>query len=506
MHPWSVLFNLGGMLRALVVPVAFLLFATFFRGGDSGRSWVGASLASVGLVVAGLIQVFVFFTTKYRFEGNDLVVKRGLLFRNERRIPMAKVQNIDLVQNLLHRVAKVATVKLETASGAGADATFSVLSQQAIDELRQRVFAHRTRAADASDSATPTGEISSATLESPGVPVLRLSLLEVVKLGLMTFRGIVLVAVALALAAELGLLDWVESKIDARTIVADLSGVAAGSKALLSVFWIAGIVLGIVALLAALSIVWSILRFYGFNLTRFDDDLRVECGLLTKVSATVPRGRIQFISVRQTPIHRFLDRATIRIETAGGKKSEGSEQPIGEKWIAPLVPSGDVQRVLRELRPGLGFDAVPWEPVGGGAKKRMVRKAVIIAALVGAPLMLLSWKIGLLVLISLLGIGIWAAIREAKYMACGTAYGYLYFRSGAFTRQWSAVPLAKLQTMSWTQSPFDIRHEHATLRADTAGAGPAGHAIAMRYFPKTKAEAICHELYRHAGRTGFSWT
>lgn len=499
MHAWSVLFNVAGMARSFAVPLGVVAFAFVFGGGDGVRSMTGLLLAGVSLVIAGLVQVVRFLTMRYRFDGNDLVVRVGLIFRSERRIPMAKVQNIDLVQNVVHRLFNVAKVKLETASGAGADASFSVLDDAAISELRTRVFAKRDAATAPVDAVAETPAEDEQVVE-----ILRLSTLEVVKLGLMTFRGIVLVAVVVAIGFEAGL-DSVFERVDVEEVTSGITSATSSTSRLDAILIGSALVASVLLGLAVLSIAWSLLRFHGFRLTRSGEDLRVESGLLTKVSATVPRGRIQFISVRETLVHRLLNRVTVRVENAGGKAAGNGEQPIGEKWIAPLVPVSRLPQVLNELRPGLSFDDLPWQPVAPRARWRMSVKALIGTGLVSALIIWLSWQIGLVLLVLLLFFELWSAKREADYRGCALTEEGLWFRSGAFTRQQSVAPLSKVQTMHWTQSPFDRRHGHATLRADTAGAGPSGHFIAMRYFPVDKADAMCHELYTQVARTELSW-
>ena len=49
------------------------------------------------------------------------------MFRRVRHIPYSRIQNIDAVQNVLHRVLGVAEVNIETGGGDAAEAKMSVL-------------------------------------------------------------------------------------------------------------------------------------------------------------------------------------------------------------------------------------------------------------------------------------------------------------------------------------------------------------------------------------------
>ena len=63
-----------------------------------------------------------FWVFRYTFAPGELVIRDGIVVRNERHIPYDRIQNMDLVQNPLHRMPGVALVRLETAGGDKPDA------------------------------------------------------------------------------------------------------------------------------------------------------------------------------------------------------------------------------------------------------------------------------------------------------------------------------------------------------------------------------------------------
>ena len=130
LHPTSFLFSMGRHVRALLVPgIAVLLTA-----GSSGRDWdVWLMALIVPYTVAAVVQSLSY---RYRFDVNEMVVRKGWIFRSERHIPYARIQNIDAVRNVLHRALGVAEVRVETASGGEPEATMTVLPVQALAEMR----------------------------------------------------------------------------------------------------------------------------------------------------------------------------------------------------------------------------------------------------------------------------------------------------------------------------------------------------------------------------------
>ena len=62
-----------------------------------------------------------------------------------------------------------------------------------------------------------------------------------------------------------------------------------------------------------------------------------------------------------------------------------------------------------------------------------------------------------------------------------------------------------MQVLALRESPFDRRHEMASVRVDTAGAGRTGHRLELRYLGFEAARAVHERLAHEAGSTSFRW-
>ena len=257
------------------------------------------------------------------------------------------------------------------------------------------------------------------------------------------------------------------------------------SSTLMIVALSAGALIGALLLLRLFGIGWYILRFYGYQLTQRVDDLRISCGLLTKVSATVPRQRIQFISIHRSLIMRMMGLASISIETAGGAGQEGEDatETVSKRWFVPVIPESSVPELLASLRPGLTWNesSLDFQPLANRVGTRLARKAIVQAVLIcGAGLLITrpwGWAIGVAALPLLL---IWANKKSKAMRYARTENGVVY-RSGVLNRKTSMTFFEKIQTLRVDQSPFDRRWKMAQLCVDTAAAGPADHRIEIPY-------------------------
>jgi putative membrane protein len=500
LHPSSIFFGLLTTLRQFAFAV---IFALFMAGTGSYFAMWGAGVV---VLITACAASFRYLTLRYCLVDGELRIDEGLIFRRHRVIPASKIQNIDLLQNPLHHWLKVAEVRIETAGGSEPEAKLRVLSLEDVDRLRAAVFAKPILAAGHSRSAELAADQSNDATEDglrdhSATVVHQIPVAHLVQAGLVSNRGFLLIPVAFGFFYQFDFpqrFDWDRLS---RFLPQDLSTVQA--------VWAA--ILGSLVLLLGLrifSVFWFLTRFYGYSLQRDGDDLRVSCGMFTRVSATVPRRRIQFISVHQTWLGRLFGLATIRIETAGsvGEKSEDAAATIGRKWFLPVVKRDQIDAVIAQLRTGLVIDqsAYQWRSTSPRTLRRLSRVALvqsIIAAAIGAAI---YWPWGVGVGIPAFAILFYFARRYSRSLKYSRGDGLVIFRSGILTRKLSVTFFDKVQTVAVLQSPFDRRWEMATLLVDTAAAGPAQHRIEVKYLPTEVAFEESVQIASAASRSRFT--
>ena len=253
----------------------------------------------------------------------------------------------------------------------------------------------------------------------------------------------------------------------------------------------------------ALAAAWAALRYYGFTLTRRGEDLRAEYGLFTRMTAAVPRRRIQLLSVLRGPWHRLARRASVRAETAGGR--DGEDSASGTRWLAPLMAEGRVVELVRETLPGAELSTIEWRPLPPRARRRIATRWTVLAALVTALVTANVGVLGLLLLPPAVGFAVIHAILYMRHAAWGEDDEVVAFRSGWWRRYVSVVRAAKVQAVAVRQTPFDRRLGMAGVIVDTAGAGKTGHRVRIPMMWEDDARALAERLHRRAAATVFHW-
>jgi putative membrane protein len=474
-HPLTILFALGGELRNFLFP-AVLATMTASRGNQTELFLL------VFLVPGVILAVARYFFSTYRYDPTELVVRTGIIFKNERHIPYARIQSVDAVQNVLHRFLGVVDVKVQTGTTGDAEATLSVLPFAALDEMRQRVRQERVvapAAADDAESGVPT-----ETAEPEARTLLTLSVRERALAGLLDNRGWVVIGAAWGLAFESGILNRFED--------VDVDSWPVYASAVVALFVITPV----------LSIGWALVRLHDFHLTLRSGDLRTEFGMLTRVTATIPLRRVQAVEIHQGPGHIWAGRASVRVETAGGTAS--GRASAEREWVAPIITLADLPSFVATVLPQADLSSLAWMKVAPGAFYRRRVVALVTAIVIGGITAI--WLDPM-----------WALGATAALAVIGLVHGHLYvsslgwaktgtvvaFRRGWLRRTMVIVPLAKIQAVGLAESPFDRRHQMASLSIDTAGAG--SNSVEIPYLSRPVAEDARVVLAHEAAATVFRW-
>lgn len=476
-HPLTILFALGGELRNFLLPAVFATI-TASEGNEVERFLL------VFFVPGAVVAVTRYFFSTYRYDATELVVRTGIIFKNERHIPYARIQSVDAVQNVLHRAFGVVDVKVQTGTTGQAEATLSVLPFVALDEMRKRVFEGRPSSPVAlEDTASiPTHEVSAHAPVAQ--TLLTLSLRDCALAGLLDNRGWVVIGAVWGLAFESGITNRLEDM--------EFAGWTVYASA----------ALGLIVIAPLLSMGWAMVRLYGFHLTLRGSDLRTEYGALTRVTATIPLRRIQAIKIHQGPGHIWFQRASVRVETAGGSSSGRASSE--REWVAPIVTLADLPAFVAIVLPEVDVASLPWKGVEPGAVRRRSVVALGVAVVLGgasAPWLGFGWAAGVIALLAVLGL-INARLTVAA-LGWAQTDRLIAFKSGWIRRSMTIVPFSKIQAVELDESPFDRRHHMASLRVDTAGAG--AHRIDIPYLARPTAEDARVVLAHEAASTVFHW-
>jgi putative membrane protein len=491
LHPLSLVFSLARSVRQLVIPALLALFAASRRDRDP-TVWL--ALLFFPSAVSAVIH---YVTFRYRYDADELVIRSGLFVKNERHIPYGRIQNIDAIQSLPHRILGLATVRIETGSGEKAEGEFSVLPIEALEEMRSRVFSRADR------PAVDQPIIASA---GPHETLVHLPPRELLLAGVIESRGLVAIAATFGFVSQL---DWLRRRMESLVTdrvpwLADMVRTASASFGGDAFPW-HGVFLAFAAFLASIAIarvfsaIWTVVRLFDFRVAKHGEDLRIEHGFLTRVVANIPLRRIQAVIVDEGVGHRLFGRVAVRVVTAGGKS--GGEATADREWLAPILRRESLAALLSAVQPGLALD-VSWHRAHPRGYRRAATVGVVIALVVSAVTApFIHWWASLVFGALAVNALIRARLLVAN-MAWGTTDDSIVFRGGRLRRHTAAARFSRIQTVRSEESPFDRRSGMATVWVDTAG----GEAhLEMGYLSRKDATELESLLSARAAGTAFVW-
>lgn len=446
LHPLSVPYRVVEQGLGVVVFVLFVGAPAF--GALEGVLGAAGAVALAGLIAAVVVGYGVAYYRRFEYEltADTFDIRSGVFARRDREIPLHRIQNVDISQNIVQRVLDIAAVRLETAGASGAEAHLKFVGKDRAGAL-QREISRLSRAKDgepADDAATETlFEISDREL---GVLALVSADIQLVSI-LFVVGSVVLPALGSVTESE-----WF----------------FALDQGLGGLFGPLATLAGIVALGLAYGAINATL-YYGFTLSRAPGELRYKRGLIQRYSGTIPLSKVQSLTVTENVLARALGYASLEIETAGQSGGEGSQ---GGSQSA--VPVAERDRVIELTNSIEQVGDVQFERPPKRARQRYaVRYAGALGVLAGLVFLLqtaiggsLYWWAPLVAL-PLVPL---AAHIQWKHRGYYVGEDHVVTRNGFWVQRLKVVPYYRVQTVLSSETVFQRRRRLGTVTIDTAGA------------------------------------
>jgi len=444
LHPLSVAYRTVRQLSR----IGFLV-VLFFFGGTTATGDISAVVAIGSTVLLALAAVFVWQVAYYRrFEyeitGDTFDIRSGVVSRRNREIPLRRVQNVDVTENVVHRLLGIAQVNIETAGGSVSEASLRYVGADVAREIQRDV---RRRKTELTGGEVEKEEVS----EERGEKLYEISSKELLLLSTFSidFR---LVAFALFLLSFLPpeRFEFFES--------------LSFSFGALPVVVIG---LFVVVLLWLIGFATSFSRYYGFVLRRIDDTLGYERGLFNRYSGSIPLDKIQTFTVYENVLKRHFDYATLGVETAGYSPTQARQQ--GSETAVPFAKRERVDSLADEID---DVEIPEFElPPKRSRRRYAFRYALILGVLAGAlyaaqffvspP----SWYLPLVAL------PLVPVAAHLKWRNRGYYLGddYVATRNGFWNRTTVILPYYRVQNVIESSTILQRRWRLATVTVDTAG-------------------------------------
>jgi putative membrane protein len=308
-----------------------VLFSTQFDAGRRRNGLPWESLALLGLgVFAGVVSWLV---TRWRVHGGDLQIETGFIRRQSIRVPLSRIQAIDVISPVVARVLGLAEVRVVVAGRGTGRTRLAYLSAGDAQRVRARLLAL-------------AHGLASETPEPPALPLLRIDNARVAFATLLTAPVNVLIAIA---------------------VLAVVASVLVPRGA-------ATVSIAVPALVGVGPEVFR--RFnsvYDFQLAEAADGLRLSRGLLQTRTETIPFGRIQAVRWVEPLLWRPFGWVRLEVDVARQRSSQQREEGSSQlsRTLLPVGSREHATWLLQRVLPGASV--VP--PPGSAAPHRAMVRA-----------------------------------------------------------------------------------------------------------------------------------
>ncbi len=451
---------------------------------------VSQSLWLGGLVVMMFVLTLTyalarFLTFRYRLTADELITSEGILHRQERRIPINRIQDLSFEQSILRRMLGLVVVSVETASGQGTEARLDSLGRREAGLLREALLQQRALLTGVTVAATAPSEY---VLYRAGV-------------GELVLRGLTNNRLGVILATLIGVWELLrEVGLDQSLIGATVERLA-GLGPIPMVLALLALLVG--ALLAGwlVSVLTSILLYFRFTLTQRDDVFQRRYGLITTHIRSLPRRKVQRVLVEQSLLRRLLNLATVRADSAGSAGDQTQERSAGgPNVVVPLTRPAVIAPLLPLLLPGLEREQPVFQRAPRAVLVRTTIAGVLQAALFGG----LGWIwFGPWALVALMAIPLgWVqGVLLLRNLAFALGEEHVVLRWGMVGRYQAFVPLRKVQGVTVDAGPIERLLGLGRLTLWVAGGSPS----TMHDMPLAYVRGVKEQIARRAARWKFVW-
>ena len=442
--------SFGGIIRGFW-PLLFI----FFMNRKQNSNWL-LIIGSVGLALISFVfGILRYYNFLYHIEDKNLVISSGLFTKVTKNIPFDRIQSIRLEQKAVHRMLNLYSVRIDTAGSANEEIEIPALEHVTASKIKEYIVQYNRSTTSSKTTVNPIDQADQEEL------VFKLSLWDIIKLGLTAnhIRNFfIIVGVLIGISTQLGELDdkyrldkWVTYAID--------SGKELGFRWEFLLIIPAAILISMIV-----SLGMSLLKNYNLQVRKSPTGYRVNQGLINRNEQFAPYKKIQIFKWSISPLRRLLGLYHVNI-----KQASSVEMSAKKSINIPGAHIGQVSDFLSRVFYKSDREGKSTFQVHIKFLYRYFIFLVVIPAIAFCILYYFFPSIQFMLLTFLWIIfGTLALVRYFDSWEIWLGESYLQLGRGILTMSRERIFLHKLQGVRIHQTPYQSRHDLASVSVYTA--------------------------------------
>ena len=488
--PLSVVLGAFASIRSAIITAIAIAFSGI---GDSNRFWVALGVGVAAAAIGTFGSWLKWHRLTYTVGAEDIRVESGVLSRSARSVPYERIQDVSLEAKPLPRLFGLVSVKFETGAGGADDLALEYLTNAQGERLR-RLVRERRDEEQAAQGAASDPAAAPAVPDSEGEVLFAMTPGRLVRFGLFEFS----LAVFAVLGGALQYIDnvtdldvwnvdlWYGWLKEQGSIIATLGPYAQAVGAVVGL-------LGLLVIGFATGVVRTVLRDWGFTLTRSARGFRRQRGLLTRTDVVMPVHRVQGLVIGTGLLrYRFGWHGLSFVSLA---QDAGSESHV----VAPFAKLDELAPIVAAAGFRLPDEGTRWQRA---SKRHRTDKATLDAGvfvLAAIPAALFAPPGLFLVPIGAAVVAVAANLYAWQFRRFALGEAQIVATSGLLSPTSKIATRLKLHSVEIAQGPLARLRGYATVHL-----GLAGGSFAIAGVPLAEARALRASVLETIAATDYS--
>lgn len=472
-HPVAAISRTIKAIRRNFLTFIIALLAGQSGGEDSQFDATFLFIVLGAMLVWGVVSWFRFM---YYIKDGALWIEQGVFVRRQLYLPQERIQLIDFKSDFIQRMFGLVSLRVQTAGGSQ-DTEISALNREEADWIRDELRpdsveteqegstydSNAEKPSETTDEAS--SETSAASSSTSAKPRERKGSIIRDRVDL-PFRDLLLAGVT---SASLGIAFSIIG-----TILAQFDQVLSESQIMVYMKEFIktdfGFIMTILVFLLLVSLILAflgtVIRYYGFNVTKYDQEIVIERGLFERSTVTIPFRRVQAIRFQEGIMRQPLGYGALLIDSAGFAEEAGQTT-----MLFPLIRKRNVEKMIQRLVPDFDYEIEASSPPFRAMRRFLLPKTLFFVLL--STFLSIFWEAGIYLFALLPLIWFWGYLQYRDTAFAFSRKGKLALRYRNISRTTVLMNKERIQDLQIEQNPFQRRGKVGDIQV-SAASGPSG--------------------------------
>lgn len=449
--PFSLLFIAGDSLRRLF-NITWPLLLIFYLGQST--SWFNYYLifiAIISILFSLTTGVLEYLRYTYYIIGNKFIISKGIFRRTRISVPFDRIQVVRVDETILHRWTGTNGLTIETAGTTTEELKIKALSHLDANALKE-ILMPKDKGVKKELEPTFDESLQEHT-------IIKHSILDTILVGLTQnhFKS------AWYIAAFFMFLFSQTYEVIGEKVIDTVLDSYESLFAFNLIIGASAVILTIISSILV-SMVIATLQYYGMRVNYDGNHLKVKAGLFNRKEDTVRQKRIQIYKEETNPLRKLIDFISIDIQ-----QPVSSSEMMKRSISIAGVHSSDIDMFRSfTLQETQFLFPIPIHSERVVIFRRFLYLGLVPVGLLIAPAFYYFQWSGLLVLGILPLVYLLAVVWHRK-LSIEFSQDHIIRRGGIITSYNVFTDYSKIQTVTLSQTPYQVRNNLCNLRIYTAG-------------------------------------